>query len=703
MQSFITDLKKVPVLRVLFPVCVGIIASFLSDVDRGPHQVKFLVMLNISLMIVSVLLHTRKKSFLFSLIFFHWMIIAGMGLHVLTLKKFSGHLDGKELVIIGRIIDPVLRKDKTASVNAECIAVLIQDSLRRLDQNMHVYLQADSAMPDMIPGETYVFGGILHSISNRGNPGEFDYRSYMQRRNYAYTMSCRQYARLENRPLPLRYLPSRVRKRMLDIWKQHIPDISVLAALTLGYKSLLESDLKQSFSHAGAMHLLAVSGLHVGMIWWVLNTLLSLSSSRWWSRFRIVCILSILWFYAGMTGFSESVTRSVSMFSLVTIAQTVKRDSSIFNTVFLSALILLFIRPDRLFDAGFQLSYIAVLGIVSLQPVFSGMYKGNNKILSWLVDLVSVSLAAQLSTLPLVLYYFQLFPVWFLLTNIVAIPMVSLLLALFVIFSPFFLCFPEVAVFPVILQRLTDILVRAVGFISRLPFSTLESSLLPPLAILLLGMAVFFIVLFVNYRRILFLTLSVAFFSVFWFCISVRSINTSKQNNLSLYNTSSVTILSGIKGSERLTFVLPPNADISPYDSAFLSGLDRIPPGIRQHRIGSLSDSVHHEGEESCMIDEGLYGITLNEFHILYTGKCRAGSFEAAMCNYGWDMVIFSRGYPFQVLSMLQKDSSVLVIGDGLLRNYESNELKQELADRVLFTRDGSIQFDRSGIRILHK
>ncbi|NQU81799.1 MAG: ComEC/Rec2 family competence protein, partial [Bacteroidetes bacterium] len=194
-----------------------------------------------------------------------------------------------------------------------------------------------------------------------------------------------------------------------------------------------------SYRVSGAVHILAISGLHVGILYVVLfYSLAFLKRRRWGKIVLVLVIMTALWFFALLTGLSPSVLRATTMFSFVLIGQTLSRYSSVYNSLAISAFILLFINPSLIFNVGFQLSYCAVLGIVILQPRLHNLMRSR----FWLVDkisgLVAVSIAAQLATFPLSLYYFHQFPVYFWLTNIIVIPLTTLILYfgfLFFLFS----------------------------------------------------------------------------------------------------------------------------------------------------------------------------------------------------------------------------------------------------------------------------
>ncbi len=262
---------------------------------------------------------------------------------------------------------------------------------------------------------------------------------------------------------------------MLDIYTKLGIDgdeFGMLSALTLGYKDALAPELRESFSTTGAMHVLAVSGLHVGIIFVVFGFLFSFMD-RWrlGKRLKPIVIIFLLWCYAFITGLSPSVLRSSVMFSCMVLSGVFGRKSNTYNNIFLSAFFLLFFNPNLLFDIGFQLSYSAVLAIVYFQPKIAGLIYVKNRWLRWAWELAAVSLAAQLGTAPFSVFYFHQFPNYFLLSNFVVIPAATLILyaavALFV-FSP--VPYVNVAV-AFVLKWILKIMYACIVWIEHLPYS----------------------------------------------------------------------------------------------------------------------------------------------------------------------------------------------------------------------------------------
>ena len=248
-----------------------------------------------------------------------------------------------------------------------------------------------------------------------------------------------------SRPTALTAAPEHIRQRLLQRYEElgiTGNEKGTLAALSLGWRDELDKDIKTSFARSGAMHVLAVSGLHVGLIYFILLRLLILvgigqplyeERIRWCLRGAIV--LLVLWLYALITGFSPSVVRATIMLSLVEIMHILHRRPLSANIVAAAAVFILAFQPLDLFSVSFQLSFAAVSGILLFLPFIERALPVHRIPAQWLRtivlyvrDLVGVSIAAQMATLPITLYYFGLASTWFLLTNIIILPLAALVL-----------------------------------------------------------------------------------------------------------------------------------------------------------------------------------------------------------------------------------------------------------------------------------
>lgn len=295
----------------------------------------------------------------------------------------------------------------------------------------HVRIDSCSIAPQ--EGQLIWLRAKISKLPGTSNPGAFDFGAYLLQKGYAGQIFFKEGDwGIFEAEAPKAKLITRWRNYLLaeiESWHWKEEHEAVFKALTLGYKNELSQDLKADFAAAGAMHLLAVSGLHVGIVYLLLSYfLVALGYFKELQVLRSLLLIGGIWLYALISGASPSVLRSATMFSIMAAVQNLERPGTSFRALFLSAFVLLIFNAAWLFDLGFQLSYSALLGILIWQAKIEALFKTRFKPLVWLNKLLSVSLAAQIGTLPLSLYYFHQFPTYFWLSNIAMIPVVTILM-----------------------------------------------------------------------------------------------------------------------------------------------------------------------------------------------------------------------------------------------------------------------------------
>jgi len=505
-QHVLQDLQRIPVARVLFPFATGILLGNLISFPV-PAGILFMISLVGWLCLLSAfrLFKSRNRtySFLFAFLTFVLCLFLGAA-HGIKSQAKDPKLPIEDRVVIRGMVKEAPR-NLNSMLRCELSLQLLYayDTVYRCNTQLHAYFYPDSVSELPRPGEVWQWLGTLKPVRNSGNPGSPDFEAIMQKKNswYRFYASSLELPRHSARKKEVSFSQSHasyLRAAYFDCWQAGEEELALLKAVCLGDRSSLTEDMQKNYSSAGGMHLLAVSGLHVGLIWWVLQV-----ASRWMVRttrtelLRTFLVLSLLWFYASVTGFSSSVCRSVTMFSFVSAGRISGQRTQIINVILASALLLLVIQPNRVMELGFQLSYAAILGIVVFYPVFQRLFRIKNSILRWLWNAASVSLAAQLLTAPLVIYHFHYFPVYSILSSILAIPLLSLLIALFTISVPFITSGILEDIFFRILSKLAWLMNFSMQAISSLPGALMEglhlSLLMLIIWMLILGLLMVFI------------------------------------------------------------------------------------------------------------------------------------------------------------------------------------------------------------------
>lgn len=297
-------------------------------------------------------------------------------------------------------------------------------------------VQRDSLLQPFKVDAVFVTTSPLTDLNPPINPNQFDYKKYLEKQ-YIYHQIFTDQNQLLSIPSDKNtifgyaaQLRTHINSR-LKLYNFKPDELALINALLLGQRQDISPEILDSYSKAGAIHILAVSGLHVGIVLLLLNALFRpLEYHRHGKTIKTVLILIILWGFAIVAGLSASVTRAVMMFSVVAIGMNLKRPSNIFNTLTISMFFLLLFKPLFLFDVGFQMSYLAVIAIVSFQPFLERLWEPRFKPIRKLWQIFTVTLAAQFGVVPISLFYFHQFPGLFFMSNLVIIPVLGIILGM---------------------------------------------------------------------------------------------------------------------------------------------------------------------------------------------------------------------------------------------------------------------------------
>lgn len=301
-------------------------------------------------------------------------------------------------------------------------------------------------------GDEIWLNSTIYPIPKAFNPYQFDYSKYLEKQNVFHQIYTQEnQIKIVQRHKTKDYYIENLRNNLSKSFEIHQFDSktkAIIDALILGQRLELDKETIADYSNAGVIHILAISGLHISIIYFFIVFLLKpLKRVRFGAEIQLLIVLVILWLFALLTGLPASVTRAVTLFSFISIGNYFNQPKAIYNALAISAFLILLVKPNAIFDFGFQLSYAAVLSIVLFQPFYKKFYFSENKIAIYFTDTVLVSLAAQIGVLPLSLYYFNQLPLLFLLANLVIIPLSSLVLIAGIVILPLNYVLPSVAVF----------------------------------------------------------------------------------------------------------------------------------------------------------------------------------------------------------------------------------------------------------------
>lgn len=297
-------------------------------------------------------------------------------------------------------------------------------------------IQKDSSNLNLKVGDLLLVSANFDKVNSSLNPGQFDYGNYLERQ-YIYhqiSVASTEIYRLKSNDNSAFGFAGKLRDRIttkLSTYNFKSNELAIINALLLGQRQDMDKTVYQDFINAGAVHILAVSGLHIGIILLILNVLLNpLKRIKNGSIVKTIILVALLWIYAIIAGLSASITRAVAMFSIVAIAMNMKRPTNIYNTLAISVFVILLIKPMFLFEVGFQLSYVAVIAIVTIQPMLYKIWQPKWKVIDYLWQIFTVTIAAQIGVVPISIFYFHQFPSLFFVANLAIIPFLPVILGL---------------------------------------------------------------------------------------------------------------------------------------------------------------------------------------------------------------------------------------------------------------------------------
>ncbi len=472
-------LRENVLVRLLACVIIGIMLAeyFMSQLNN--EYIIYINIISVLLLTIFIVFYLNKKNVTFNTI--NGLLVYSMSTIIFIVIHYNNqeinhvsyHRAIQDSVLTIDIIDDLQFKNSNISYPAEIL--YNNNCVGKLNLN------TDTSVRPLNFSDRVLLKNKIRNIRKQDWPGSFNYKEFLNN-NHIYhqlKISNDDILGIEKRDANVILKFSHdSRNKLIEILKKNIKEESVFelsAALLLGYRANLDKEILNTFSRTGTIHIISVSGLHVGIIFFVLQWLVRKTRIVKNKIIESIILIGSIWLYSLLTGLPPSVCRCSTMISFGIVARLIDHKTSAFNMLAGSALILLSINTNMLFDIGFQLSYLAVSGILYLQKWLENLIYIRNKYLQQLWVLTSVSIAAQLFTLPLCLYYFHQFPNYFIPANILAIPLSSIALytsILSIMVSPFSYL---VILCDFILKWSILLMNKCLSMIAELPYSVTET------------------------------------------------------------------------------------------------------------------------------------------------------------------------------------------------------------------------------------
>ena len=476
--------KQAPFIRIIIPLIIGICIQW---------YLPFSIVIIIALLTISFAgfylfyllpIQLRYKfQFVQSSLLYFLVIALAMLLTWNNDYKNNHYWYGKNYnkgdFLLARIDEPLSEKLHSFKAIVFVKAIVNDKKIIPAKGKLLVFFKKNKSQPHLHYGDLILINKIPEAIKNSGNPGAFDnkrYQHFQQIYDQVF-LTDSEYVSLNQHSFNhlnkfIYSLQSFTIEGLRKYIKNDDETLGIAEALLIGYKNDLDKDLVQAYSNTGVVHIIAISGLHLGLIYMVLLWLFDqIPFIKRFKIFKSISIISCLWIFSLLTGASASVLRSAVMFTCIIIGKTIKRQSSIYNSLAASAFILLCYNPYFLWDVGFQLSYLAIIGIISLQKPIHQLLYFETYLLKKIWEMSSITIAAQIITFPICLYYFHQFPNVFLISNLIAVPLSTVIL-----FSEIILiCFSWIPFLGIYLGKFIEVSIWLMNYLiicfNKIPFA----------------------------------------------------------------------------------------------------------------------------------------------------------------------------------------------------------------------------------------
>lgn len=500
------DNNGFPFLKILFPFSLGIILAFKSDFNG--FELPFILIISAALSFFIANLKPIKFNFGLGITYFiAWFVF---GWSITTEFKFipstiNFSKKNQPGIFQGTVIGCPILKGKSTKIEVQLSSVQYRNYNYFTFDKTIIYHRDTSIK--LFHGDKIAFLAFLNPIDPPKNPGTFNYKEFLSYNKINY-QGIVNFGDLKLLKQGFEYNPYRIalktQLKIVELNKKALgnnQESALASALLVGYKYDISNELNWAYANTGAVHVLAVSGLHVSLIFSLLSILFLKTKLIRSNTANLCIIITTIWIYAFITGLSPSVCRSALMISLISLAQIQKTQHNIINMICASAVFILLIKPTFLFEIGFQLSYLAVLGIILINPLIEPFIKTKYYILKKIWQTTSLSIAAQTSTFPLSLLIFHQFPNYFIFSNLLVIPLTSIILVYNIVMvsllpiSDFFLKLGTPLFY---LIKFTN---QIVFYIEKIPNAITEGITITTLQTLVLYASMFFFLLAVRFKN----------------------------------------------------------------------------------------------------------------------------------------------------------------------------------------------------------
>ncbi len=487
------NFAKIPFVRILLPFLLGIISVLYLQFNGTSLFILFTLLFLSSFLVFKKI---QSRSIVFPVLLALDILLFFFGTELTKRSQLNRHSNffvnkitidhSKPNLYVVQVNDIPLDKPRSVKVDLKIIGIKCDTGYVNAKGNLIGYFQKSKSAKALKPGTVLLVKSDFKEVGGTQNPHAFDFKSYLADKNVYHTsyIDSNSFSVLPMQTsfslwqfgLSIKY---KMLKRLGEVGLSENAR-SICSALITGFDDDIDKEVLEAFSHSGTLHVLSVSGLHVGLIYLILNYILSLiDRNKKYKIAQFAFITVCLWFFALITGFSAPVLRSVIMFNLFGLGSLFFRNkpANQVNILMFSAFLLLIYHPLWIRDIGFLLSYSALFGIIFFYPKLSAFYEPQNWLSQKIWKSIVVSFSATITTLPITLFVFHQFPLWFALANLIIVPLsfVLLLLAFAALLKLSFVTWTTNVITALMVKFISLFNSESWSFIDRIDFNMVDS------------------------------------------------------------------------------------------------------------------------------------------------------------------------------------------------------------------------------------
>ena len=518
------NLNEVPSFRLLLLFAMGILLADYFSLEYIP--VLLLSLVGGTIFLVAILAFSRSRM-LSGIVISALMLLAGCAAFQVSrqdiLQNYVENNPGQEIVVEGLVVsDPVIKKNTRFTVKLE--KSITEEKIETVNGLVLVYLAPTSKTDKVKAGDRVMLKGRVHETTGSKNPLTFDYKEYLHNQGIDHQLFVKDGGWLvmaSHQRSWIMNVADQTRQHCLSIFQKYIPDrdaLSIIAAMTLGVRHLISEDLYDTYTDTGAVHVLAVSGLHVGIISLLLIWLFNFfpRKNKLAVLIQNLTIVGLIWLFAFVTGGAPAVLRASTMFTFYILGRSYFGGTNAYNVLGISAIFLLLVDPRLLYQVSFQFSYMALFSIIYFQPIVSALWRPDSWILEKLWTLINVSIAAQILVFPLTIYYFHKLPTYFILSGVLAVPAAFMVLSMSMLILMLEMITPFLSsMVALLLNSMVKLFISFLQLIQELPHSSFENLWLDNEGLIVIYLILFSIMIWISYAKpkMVFVILSLLVFS----------------------------------------------------------------------------------------------------------------------------------------------------------------------------------------------